>query len=671
MRPDSRPFPSSVSRSSSRSGTRLVLTLLTATMLVPPTAQAAVKTVAAPEAPAAPVQPGTPRSSAEDRALRYFDLSIEDAMYIALVEGDFEFAVATLGGLATATSSRELLGFVSGVQALKRDDFNTAAAAFARTETDDMVGAALGMITQLQTGDEAAGIARWEQFGEEAGGAPFYRPWRGWLAERANDRAAALALWREADDNSELLFSPVIAKRYFVLLAQTDGPQAALERMDDLFGPVEIMDQEMRDLRAAIQARRARLPELTVRQAGAEMLRSYVTLMQLARMAPQEQRRGRRAPQRPDADMVFINDALYLRTALVLEPNNPELRSEMAALLADYGEDRAARAVLEAPGGPTPSSETLMDLSGYASAMHKIADAVAYLERVPAADRTIAWHHRRGWLAVSQKQWPKALEEVGTALRLAEQSGDARVLAGSRWQAAGVYFQTGDAATGTRLLDQALEAVESDDILRGYIALGQAFYLPERRPDAVRILRRSLGGFGVDHNYLASFGYILTESEATLEEGIGYLREALSLRPRSPDMLNNLGYALVDKDYDLEEGFLLLQTAHERNPDSASITDSLGWAYFKLGHLEDALRLLELAVSQTAEDPNAEVIDHLGDVLWHLGRRDEARARWREASGIDMSYDGLPALREKLANGLATPPPPRRDLPVADDPDAI
>ena len=657
-------------RSPTRSGTRLVLALMTATMLVPPPSQAAMMTVAAPEGPAAPVQPGTPRSSAEDRALRYFDLSIEDAMYIALVEGDFEFAVATLGGLATATSSRELLGFVTGVQALKRDDFTAAAAAFARTETDDMVGAALGMITQLQIGNEAAGIARWEQFGAEAGGEPFYRAWRGWLAERANDRATALTLWREADDNSELLFSPVIAKRYFVLLAGADGPQAAVERMDDLFGPVEIMEQEMRDLRAAILARRARLPELTLRQAGAEMLRSHVTLMQLARMAPQ-QGRGRRAPQRPDADAVFINDALYLRTALVLEPNDPKLRSEMAGLLSDYGEDRAARAVLEAPGAPPPSSETLMSLSGYASALHRTADAVAYLERVPAADRTISWHQRRGWLALAQRQWPRAIEDVRTALRLAEQSGDARVLAAARWQAAGVFFQTGDAGTGTRLLDGALEAVEADDILRGYLALSLAFYVPERRPEAIRILRRSLGSFGVDHNFLASFGYILTESEATLEEGIGYLREALSMRPRSPDMLNNLGYALVDKDYDLEEGFLLLQTAHERNPDNAAITDSLGWAYFKLGHLNDALRLLELAVSQTAEDPSAEVIDHLGDVLWHLGRRDEARARWREASEVDMSYDGLPALREKLANGLATPPPPRRDLPVADDPDAI
>lgn len=628
-------------------------------------------TVAAPEAPAAPVQPGAPRSSAEDRALRYFDLSVQDAMYIALVEGDFEFAVATLGGLATATSSRELLGYVSGVQALKREDYNAAAAAFARTETDDMVGAALGMITQLQIGNEAAGIARWEQFGAEAGGAPFFKPWRGWLAERAGDRAAALALWREADAGEEFLFSPEVAKRYFVLLAQADGPRAAVERMDDIFGPVEIMDQDLRELRAAILARRARMPELSLRQAGAEMLRSYVTLMQLARMAPQEQRRGRRAAQRPDADAVFINDALYMRTALVLDPNNPILRSEMASLLSDYGEHRAARAVLEAPGAPPPSSQTLMELSSYASSLHKIADAITYLERVPNGERTISWHQRRAWLALAQRQWPKALEEVRTALRLAERSGDPRVLATAQWQAAGVYFQTGDAETGTRMLDQALQAVEPDDILRGYLGLSLAFYVPERRAEAIRIVRRSLGGFGVDHNFLASFGYILTESEATLEEGIGYLREALSMRPRSPDMLNNLGYALVDKDYDLEEGFLLLQTAHERNPDDAAITDSLGWAYFKLGHLNEALTLLEMAVRQTAEDPSAEVIDHLGDVLWHVGRRDEARARWREASEIDMSYDGLPALREKLANGLTTPPPPRRDLPVADDPDAI
>ena len=60
------------------------------------------------------------------------------------------------------------------------------------------------------------------------------------------------------------------------------------------------------------------------------------------------------------------------------------------------------------------------------------------------------------------------------------------------------------------------------------------------------------------------------------------------------------------------------------------------------GNREEALRLLRQAYKAR---PDAEIGAHLGEVLWAMGRRDEARQVWAEASGRDAGND---VLRETL-----------------------
>ena len=62
-----------------------------------------------------------------------------------------------------------------------------------------------------------------------------------------------------------------------------------------------------------------------------------------------------------------------------------------------------------------------------------------------------------------------------------------------------------------------------------------------------------------------------------------------------------------------------------------------------MGNREEALRLLRSAY---ATRPDVEIAAHLGEVLWAMGRRDEARAVWREARVRDAAND---VLRETLA----------------------
>ena len=54
----------------------------------------------------------------------------------------------------------------------------------------------------------------------------------------------------------------------------------------------------------------------------------------------------------------------------------------------------------------------------------------------------------------------------------------------------------------------------------------------------------------------------------------------------------------------------------------------MGWVLYRLGRLEEAVTYLEKARA-LRNDP--EVAAHLGEVLWMLGRQDDARQIWNTA----------------------------------------
>jgi Flp pilus assembly protein TadD len=63
-------------------------------------------------------------------------------------------------------------------------------------------------------------------------------------------------------------------------------------------------------------------------------------------------------------------------------------------------------------------------------------------------------------------------------------------------------------------------------------------------------------------------------------------------------------------------------------PDEAVILDSFGWLQFKLGKLEQARDYLERAYAKQQE---SEIAAHLAEVLWGLGRKEEARKIFNDA----------------------------------------
>ncbi len=123
------------------------------------------------------------------------------------------------------------------------------------------------------------------------------------------------------------------------------------------------------------------------------------------------------------------------------------------------------------------------------------------------------------------------------------------------------------------------------------------------------------------------------------------LRRVLEDEPDNANALNALGYTLVDLTDRHKEGFELVRRAHALEPDNAAILDSMGWAHFRLGNYEQALDYLERAFERM---PDAEVAAHLGEVLWTMGRHDEAREIWRRGKAIDADHRTLRETLQRL-----------------------
>src|SRR5699024_350797 len=121
---------------------------------------------------------------------------------------------------------------------------------------------------------------------------------------------------------------------------------------------------------------------------------------------------------------------------------------------------------------------------------------------------------------------------------------------------------------------------------------------------------------------------IVYEQLGRVDAALADLRQVVKLKPDGVQGLNALGYILTNHTQRYHEALALIEKAFAKAPDNAAILDSLGWVQYHLGQLDKALAYLQRAYQAL---PDAEVAAHLGEVLWTLGRRQQARRVWQQA----------------------------------------
>lgn len=290
---------------------------------------------------------------------------------------------------------------------------------------------------------------------------------------------------------------------------------------------------------------------------------------------------------------------IEFRRLLATNPDNPDMLYAVGILSlqvsdAAEAEQQLRRFVEIGRGDLDPARFYLGQIADQAG---RPDDALRWYDQVAAGEHALPAKVRAAQVLLRQNKLDEARARLAAA-RVGE-SGDARLLVAE----AQLLRDAGRHAEAFAFLANALET----------------------QPDEPEILYETA---------------LAAEKLGYLDVLERHLRRLMVLKPDSAQAYNALGYSLADRNLRLDEAAQLIDKALALTPDDPFILDSKGWLLFRQGKLAAALEALQRAYAQK---PDAEIAAHIGEVLWALGRPNEAVAVWREATKAHPTNEALAA----------------------------
>lgn len=289
-------------------------------------------------------------------------------------------------------------------------------------------------------------------------------------------------------------------------------------------------------------------------------------------------------------------------------PESPELIYPVAILALQQNDVSTAEPLLRtllARGEPSEKGVAAFYLGQIAEDRQTYPEAIAFYRQVASGDQ----------YATAQIRTAQLLVKQGAGLAAAQEHLQASA---KRYPPAQTQFVVAEA----QLLRDAGRDAEALALLERVIA---------QQPDQAEVL------------YDAA---LLAEKLGHMNVVESNLRRVIELRPDNAHAYNALGYSMADRGIRLDEARQLIAKAAELAPEDPFIMDSMGWVLFRQGDLQGALAFLEKAY---AIKKDAEIAAHLGEVLWALDRRDDAKQTWADAAKRYPDNSALKAVREKFA----------------------
>ena len=127
------------------------------------------------------------------------------------------------------------------------------------------------------------------------------------------------------------------------------------------------------------------------------------------------------------------------------------------------------------------------------------------------------------------------------------------------------------------------------------------------------------------------------------------LKVIIKRNPNYHAALNALGYSLADRNLRLEQARDYIVKALELVPEDPFVMDSLGWVEFRMGRLKESLAILQKAHTLK---PDADIAAHLGEVMYALGQKEDARKLWQTALKKSPDNEVLKETLKRLGIGI-------------------
>ena len=242
-----------------------------------------------------------------------------------------------------------------------------------------------------------------------------------------------------------------------------------------------------------------------------------------------------------------------------------------------------------------------------------------------------------GQIAEERKQFDVALR------RYAEVAPGEQYLA-AQLRIAQLLARQGQLDAGRRHL-QALRAAGQADRIQLLLAESQLLRDAGQTREAYALLTESLAAQPEQPELLYEAA-LLAEKIGQHDVLEANLRKLIALKPDHAHAYNALGYSFAERNQRLAEAEQLITKALQLSPDDPFIIDSMGWVLFRKGDSAGAVLHLQRAYSIR---PDPEIAAHLGEVLWLLGRQDEARRTWQEAAKANPGNEVLAEVIKRYA----------------------
>lgn len=329
-----------------------------------------------------------------------------------------------------------------------------------------------------------------------------------------------------------------------------------------------------------------------------------------------------------------------LRAAVAAHPDDIDLRLALARLMLDSQDLKGAAEQFRQVVKRQPAhADAIYSLGLLALDQLDLKAAEAQFRRlIQIGEREQEARYYLGRVLEQRKDYREALDWYSLV-------GDGEYWLEAQIRAAGMRAELGD-VDGARRQLQNLRLRDPQLAVRLYLVEGDVLTRVGELRQALELYNTVLAENPGNHDVLYARA-LLAERLDDLNRVETDLKQIITEDPNNFHAWNALGYTLADRTDRLQEALVYIEKAIELAPNEPAIIDSLGWVHYRLGNLELAAEHLQRAYDLSRGD--AEVAAHYGEVLWQMGKRNEARALWEKARRADP--DNRP-LRETLERFL-------------------
>ena len=177
-----------------------------------------------------------------------------------------------------------------------------------------------------------------------------------------------------------------------------------------------------------------------------------------------------------------------------------------------------------------------------------------------------------------------------------------------------------------KLLFQSLEVWPENESL--LYELADYYKIKKEYEKSLKTYEKLIKNFGENDRLLFLYASNLDKLNKW-EDAKNLFLKLLKKNPEDTYSLNYISYRLSLRDEELGYALKLIKKALTLDPENGYFLDTIGWVEFKRKNFKNSVFYLEKATSIL---PNsAEVLDHLGDCYFKLGRKKEAIYQWKRA----------------------------------------